>query len=268
MGLNCQVDLRTAAELLDVHYQTAYRWLRSGNLRAVKVGASYEVAPEEIERVRARRSLPAPPPAAARVRRWDQQVARLYDALMTGDELAARMVLARLHDGRVSTLDICEHLVVPALRGIGEAWENGTADLADEHRASAICARLLARIAVHPRGRPRGVAVATTVPGEEHALPSMMAAMALRADRWQVHHLGPQTPYKHLLALARREHAALVVLSVTYEPAQDEATRCARKLRHDAGIRCLVGRPGASLEGLVRLARGEDGAGAGLKACP
>src|SRR5581483_9397016 len=65
MGLNGQVDLRTAAEHLGVHYQTAYRWVRSGALRAVKVGTSYEVEPEEIERVKARRSLPAPPPPAA-----------------------------------------------------------------------------------------------------------------------------------------------------------------------------------------------------------
>ncbi|HZQ26612.1 MAG TPA: B12-binding domain-containing protein [Acidimicrobiales bacterium] len=266
------MDLRTAAEHLGVHYQTAYRWVRSGALRAVKVGTSYEVEPEEIERVKARRSLPAPPPPAARVRRWDQQATRLYDALMTGDELAARLVVDRLHVGRVSTVDICEHMVVPVLRRIGEAWETGTVDLADEHRASAICARLLARIDVHPRGRPRGVVVVTTVPGEEHVLPSVMAAMALRADRWQVHHLGTQTPYKHLLGMARQEGADLVVLSVTYGPARGEAERCARRLRHDAGIRCLVGQPGASMAELVRLARGEEGAKAGtrtsLEACP
>ena len=38
------VNLKTAALRLGVHYQTAYRWVRSGQLVAVKVGAGYEIS--------------------------------------------------------------------------------------------------------------------------------------------------------------------------------------------------------------------------------
>ena len=249
------MDLRSAAEQLNVHYQTAYRWVREGRLPAVKIGASYDVSIEDVERVAAERLQPAPPPAKARVRAWDQQAERLYDTLVAGDELGARQIVDRLHEGQIETVEICEQLIAPALRRVGDAWADGRIDVAQEHRAAAISGRLLARVAVHPRGRPRGVAVVTTVPGEQHALGAAMAAMALRADRWQVHHLGPQTPPKYLAAFAAREEADVVVLAVTYTGAQEESKRAAKLVRIESGARVLVGWPGASLRELLAMAR-------------
>jgi len=48
--------LKTAAQRLGVHYQTAYRWVRSGQLVAVKVGAGYEVSEAAIARLQAQRA--------------------------------------------------------------------------------------------------------------------------------------------------------------------------------------------------------------------
>src|SRR3954454_19854815 len=42
------VNLKEAASSLGVHYQTAYRWVRSGELAAVRVGARYEVSDAAI----------------------------------------------------------------------------------------------------------------------------------------------------------------------------------------------------------------------------
>jgi PAS domain S-box/DNA binding domain, excisionase family len=38
------MNLKEAARRLDVHYQTAYKWVRSGELRALRVGARYEIS--------------------------------------------------------------------------------------------------------------------------------------------------------------------------------------------------------------------------------
>jgi excisionase family DNA binding protein len=255
MALNGLVDLKTAAEQLGVHYQTAYRWVRDGSLGAVKIGPAYDVDPDAIERLMQQRAEPAPPPARSRVRSWSLHLDRLYDALVLGDELAARQVLDRLHDGGIETVELCERLISPALRRIGDAWCKGRMSLADEHRASAICTRLLARISIHPRGRPRGVAVVTTVPGEGHELPGTMASIALRSDRWQVHHLGTQVPYEQLAALATRERARLVVLSVTDPRTQHDARRYAQRVRHELGMPALVGCPGATLQDLLQMAK-------------
>ncbi len=50
------MNLKTAALRLGVHYQTAYRWMRSGQLVAVKVGAAYEVSEAAVARLQAQRA--------------------------------------------------------------------------------------------------------------------------------------------------------------------------------------------------------------------
>ncbi len=50
------VNLKSAARRLGVHYQTAYRWVRSGQLVAVKVGAGYEISDAALARFEAQRA--------------------------------------------------------------------------------------------------------------------------------------------------------------------------------------------------------------------
>lgn len=248
------MDLLTAARRLGVHYQTAYRWVRDGTLEASKVSGAYEVTDAEVARLLAARAAPAAPPRRATVRSWDHQTERLFGTLAVGDELAARSIVDRLHHGGVPIVDLCDHLVAPALRRIGTAWADGTLTVAQEHRSAAICERLLARIAEHPRGRPRGVAVAASPPGEKHGLPSAMAAVALRADRWAVHHAGCDVPTDDLLALVHEVNARLLVLSVARPEVAPVAEATAERARN-LGVYALVGRPGATLRELLDGAR-------------
>jgi excisionase family DNA binding protein len=249
------LDLRTAADRLGVHYQTAYRWVRDGSLTAVKRGTTYDVEERELDRFRAARAEPAPPPAKATVRSWDHQVDRLFALLAAGDELGSRGLVDRLREGAIEPLVLCDSLVAPALRRVGEAWAQGELNVAEEHRAAAICERLLARLAVHPRGRPRGVAVTATPVGEEHGLAATMAAVALRADRWQVHHLGSQVPTPDLIDLIGAVAADLVVLSVVNPEAVEAADAIGEQLRTATGATVLVGGPGRHLSELLTAAR-------------
>lgn len=248
------MDLRAAADRLGVHYQTAYRWVRDGSLDAVKIGSSYEVDEAAVERLGARRRQPSPPPPHTRVRDWRLQSQRFQRLLLTGDELGARAMVERLHEGGIEPVTLCEELISPALRAIGEQWSDGYISIAHEHRASGITERLLARIAVHPRGRPRGVAVVATPPGEEHGLPSVMATVALRGDRWQVHHLGTEVPAPDLIDLAKSVEADLVVLSMVNPAAVRSEDDVAGQVRA-AGYRVLEGRPGMTLRQLILDAR-------------
>jgi len=256
--LTCGVELHEAARRLGVHYHTAYRWVREGTLAAVKRGTAYEIEPDEVERHRAARHAPVPPPRVTVVRDWSQQVGRLYDALAGGDELAARAVVDRLTDGGIGPVAIITELLTPALQEIGARWASGSLSIAEEHRASAICERLLARIAVHPRGRPRGVAVVATAPSDDHALPAAMAALALRADRWQVHHLGPRVPAGELAAFAGAVGAHIVVISTTTSTAEVEVVDLRRMLT--PGPVVLAGRPGRTVVDLLAEARAARGA--------
>ena len=150
------MNLQQAADQLGVHYQTVYRWVREGRLAASKVGATYEVHDADVERFLQGRFTPAPPPERIHVRRWDQLLERFLRLLREGQELEARLLVERLVNGQVATIDICENLIAPSLRSLGEQWHDGVLSIAWEHRGTAIVERTLSRMTAHPRGRPRG----------------------------------------------------------------------------------------------------------------
>lgn len=49
------MNLKEAAGALDVHYQTAYKWVRDGELTAVRIGGRYDVSPAAVAQFRANR---------------------------------------------------------------------------------------------------------------------------------------------------------------------------------------------------------------------
>jgi excisionase family DNA binding protein len=70
------MNLKTAAARLSIHYQTAYKLVRSGALPAVKIGGTYEISEAALDRYRAERTAlragagvlreDAPPPSEDR----------------------------------------------------------------------------------------------------------------------------------------------------------------------------------------------------------
>jgi excisionase family DNA binding protein len=255
------MQLREAADALGVHYQTAYAWVRQGTLPARKTGRGYDVSDDDVSALAERRASGTPPRPEVRVRDWPVQAGRLYDAIVSGDETLARHDFDRLALG-VPLIDLCERVIAPALRRVGEEWAVGELGIATEHRASAICERLIAARAHQPPGRPRGTAVTATPPGERHALPALMAAACLREDRWLVHHLAADLPVAEVTGLALEVGADLVVLSSATAQTARAARRAAREIGLSAPrLRVLAGRPGDSLSRLRELARGLGRAG-------
>ena len=250
------MDLREAAGTLGVHYQTAYAWVRQGVLPARKVGRGYEISEAELSDLAARRRLGTQPRRPIRVRDWTAQSRLLLEALAEGDETLAAKRLARLAGG-VPLIDLCAHVLGPALHRIGDDWAAGRVSIAQEHRASAICERLIAGHSGQPGGRPRGVAVVTTPPGERHGLPALMAAACLREDHWVVHHLAADLPVAEVTGLADQVGAALVVLSSVTTSADRRARAAAGEITAALpDVAVLTGRPGDSLYDLRAMAAG------------
>jgi excisionase family DNA binding protein len=249
------ITLHDAAEMLGVHYQTAYRWVRQGQLPAVKVAGVYRVEPDDVDTLANHRSQPTPPPTRRRVRDWEPYAQRLLDRLLVGEEVGARELLEDLVESGSTLAEVCDHVIVPSLIHIGDAWLKGEISIAGEHRASAICERAIGLLTPAPPGRPRGVALVCSPPGDDHQLPGEMATAVLREDHWQVHHLGPGVPLPDVVHMADDERPALVVISVTWPPARTLAQELAAQLAAP-GRRVLVGRPGLTLTDLVVLARG------------
>ena len=79
------MNLDVAAEVLGVHYQTAYKWVRSGDLSAVKTGTRYTVSEAAITRFQARAlsMFPEVESTDRSFRRTDPTRDDLLDALET-----------------------------------------------------------------------------------------------------------------------------------------------------------------------------------------
>jgi excisionase family DNA binding protein len=245
------MDLREAAEALGVHYQTAYGWVREGTLAARKVGRGYQVSDAAVSDLAERRRRGHEPLRPIQVRNWADQAHTFYLSITQGDEKRARHQLDRLAAG-VPLVDLCEQVIAPALRQVGKEWATGEISIAQEHRASAICERLLAARIRQPAGRPRGIAVAATPPGERHGLPALMAAACLREDRWLVHHLASDLPVDEVAGLADQAGASIVVLSSAMTETAVQARKAAQSITAaHPRLKVLVGRPNDTLHDLL-----------------
>ena len=247
------LDLQAAADELGVHYQTAYRWVRSGRLPARRVAGKYVVDRTDLVELERSRTTPddPPPPSALRL---DRAAERLSTALLDGDDAAARRLVRRLADEGTPMAELIERVVAPPLRDIGERWHRGELPIWVEHRSTGIVERLLADIVPNPRGRRRGTAVVAALGGDLHSLPTAMATVVLRADQWHVHHLGADVPAAELIDCCRENDADLAVVSVTYPDLDAEISEVADRLR-SIGTPVLIGGPGRRLDDLVADAR-------------
>ncbi|MEM9041475.1 MAG: B12-binding domain-containing protein [Actinomycetota bacterium] len=244
------MTLNDAAERANVHYQTAYRWVRDGRLPASMVDGSYRVLVSDLEALLDAKAAPAPkrPPSLERVQRLEP---RMLDALLTGDEPTARKIGRQLADEGLGMVDLIEGVLVPPLIEIGRRWHEGQLSISVEHRASAIVERLLGDVSPNPRGRRRGTVVVAAVSGDRHSLPTAMAAVVLRERNWIVHQLGADLPVEALLEFCRdHEEIDVVVLSST-APDRIEATKEAAVEIEQLGVSTLVGQPGATLGDLI-----------------
>jgi MerR family transcriptional regulator, light-induced transcriptional regulator len=244
------MQLREAADMLGVHYQTAYAWVRQGVLPARKLARGYEVSDKDVRALATRRQLGSEPSRSIQVHDWAAPADRLYAALVAGDETEARQRIERIASG-VAVIDLCQRVIAPAMRRVGDDWATGRVSIAEEHRASAICERLIALYSRQPGGRPRGTVIATTPPGERHALPALMAAATLREDHWLVHHLSADLPFDEATRLARQVRADLIVLSSATPDSGRRAMEATTEIAAACpGLDVLIGLPGDSLDDL------------------
>ena len=69
------MQLREASDVLGVHYQTAYAWVRRGTLPARKAGRGYEVLDSDVFALAERRAAGAAPRREVQVRDWAARAA-------------------------------------------------------------------------------------------------------------------------------------------------------------------------------------------------
>ena len=228
-----RIGLREAAERLGVHYMTVYRYVRTGQLPAVRDGAQWTVAVSDLRRVGPARKV-APRHRTARAER----PARLVDRMVAGDEAGAWAVVEGALSSGADPENIYIDLLTPSLRAIGDGWERGELSVAEEHRASAVAARIIGRLGPRfaRRGRTRGTVVLGAPPDEHHGLPGAIVADLLRIDGFEPLELGANTPAQSFAETALGADRLVAVLIGATTPRPDTAVRTVVQALRQAGV--------------------------------
>lgn len=212
------LTLQQAADRLQVHYMTAYRWVRRGELPAFKTGGRLRVRASDLSRFIDERevdvALPSRPAAKTD---WPRHVERLAAQLMDGEGVEAGSLVRKVVADGAAAGDVYVRLIAPALHRVGEEWAQGRIGVAVEHRATEIATVLMARLGEYfrRRGPSRGTAVTVTPPGDHHGLAPSMVADFLRAAGFDVHHLGADVPVEDLRRFLQMVPTDVLAVSMT-----------------------------------------------------
>jgi methanogenic corrinoid protein MtbC1 len=213
------LKLQEAADLLGVHYMTAYRYVRLGQLVATKENGIWHVAHEDLESFQTSRRVVPPCSddegglAARRRVRWDT---RLESCLIAGDAAGSWSLVESALSSGMTPAQIYLEVMAPAMVSIGHRWEIGEIGVAAEHRATGIATRITGRLGPRfaRRGRRRGLVVVGGPAGEHHGLAVAMLSDLVRGGGYEVTDIGVDLPPESF-AEACVPKALAVCLSIT-----------------------------------------------------
>lgn len=247
------LTLLEAADRLGVHYMTAYRYVRTGRLPALKRGSQWEVAQRDLD---AFATHPTPTPGRSRV----DHTERLVGRLVVGDEAGAWSVLQHALAGGRDPSELYLEVLAPAMSRIGDRWEAGRLSVGDEHRAAAVMVRLVGRLGplfTRP-GRSRGTVVVGTPAGDQHGLPAILFGDLLRGRGLAVVQLGADAPAESFVeAAAATDRLVAVAVTVTLSGNETSVVDTVAAV-HDAGLGPVVVGGRAVDEPDAALALGAD----------
>jgi MerR family transcriptional regulator, light-induced transcriptional regulator len=184
-------------------------------------------------------------------------LARAYrSALLCADLAAAESTVRDALDAELTSTEVFEEVIAPALWLVGELWERGEISVADEHAATEISLRVLAlereaRRVARARGAHR--VMLATAPGEMHVVALQMVDSLLAAAGYNVLMLGADVPAPDLGTSARRHQPDVICLSATNPGRSEQVLRCIDEARAERPfVGFVVGGRGITAEGQLR----------------
>jgi DNA-binding transcriptional MerR regulator len=154
----------------------------------------------------------APPPPTAERAVLGTPARSLREALERFDEAEATAVL----DEAIAALSVdalATHIVLPALREVGERWERGETSVSQEHFGTNVIRGRLTSMARNWGAGSGPLAILACPPGELHDVGLLVFGLLLRARGWRIAYLGPNTPIASIQEAAERLHPRAVVVT-------------------------------------------------------
>jgi methanogenic corrinoid protein MtbC1 len=139
------------------------------------------------------------------------------EALQACDDEQFQRIVFDLYLAKHSIADICDKVIAPTFRDIGDMWEHGALEIFQERRAVEICQRTLHRIyAMLPNAAPAAPrAFGGALEGDPYLLPTTMVELVLREAGWSASSFGTNLPVATLCDAIRKLQPRLVWLSVS-----------------------------------------------------
>ena len=238
------VSLNEVAEILGVHYMTAYRYVREGRLPAIKEGRGWVVKSSDVTVFRRGSGQAAVSKMGNRkVAPWSD---RMLTLLISGDERGVLTLMESILRSGNDLYFLYLDVVVPAMNAIGTKWQSGEIDVFVEHRASGIATRSAARIGIRfsKRGVRKGTVLLGSPAGEWHALGSQLLSDLIHLEGWKVDDLGPNVPVESFVAAAMQiPDVVAVCIASTMQgtlPAMSETIAKIKKASNNS-IPCFAG---------------------------
>jgi len=159
---------------------------------------------------------------------------RYAAALRGGDEPAAvKSVLDALAEGLLTPPQAVHEVLVPTLREFGREWHLNQLSIAEEHFATAVTQKLLARVlAQNPLTEPNGKTVLlTAVAGNNHAFGIQIIAAEFELDGWKTLHLGIDMPAEDIADMANQHDVDLIGIGATLDTQRQMVQSCVDAIR-------------------------------------
>lgn len=231
------LSTRQAALLIGVHESSVKRWCNGGELAcALTEGGHRRIALGTLlgfarERAMAWPLLDLAPAEAeagmallAAVERgaYGGLVEMLYGWLQEGSaDRPIRLLVLGRHLG-LSTADLCDRVIAPVMRRVGEDWFDGRITVGDEHRMTQIVLDTLHALrSAAPPPAGGAAAVVGCDAGNRHEVGAQMVRLALEEAGWRVFYLGSDVPVDDFAGQQQARRAGLVCIS--FAPPQPPA---------------------------------------------
>ena len=169
---------------------------------------------------------------------------RVQESVAEAEDLDEMLVLIRRHDlagyqqamqqrlARTGLQHFVQDTVAPLTRRVGEAWEDGSFEVFEEHLFTELTKRLLRQaIAALPGGNRGPRILMTSVPEEPHVLGLLMAEALFALEGAECIPLGTQMPLLEIGRAAIAHNADIVALSFSSAFPQRHIPSLLRQLR-------------------------------------
>lgn len=202
------------------------RWCDSGLLQSIRtVGGHRKITVGEVIRFASENGtrLVSPEEISLSITRepLGSRIAdcpkRLAEALLTGRDAAAQQIVMDLFLANRPISTICDEVIAPAFRQIGERWACRSASVYQERRACLTIMSILHEVRkILPAIEESRLAIGGTLSDDRYEIPSAMAELVLRSAGYKARNLGPSIPAAELAQAARDLRPQIFWISVSH----------------------------------------------------